>query len=108
MGARTKQNAALYARASYLDLIARLAANTRRLRAERGWTQVEAAVHCDMATFVYRTVEAGRENFSGTLIARLIDGFGVDVRELLAPAAPLAPLAPRRPTEPKPDEPPSE
>ena len=43
-----------------------------------------------MATFVYQTVETGRENFIGTLIARLGDGFGVDVRDLLAPALPLA------------------
>jgi hypothetical protein len=107
MGARTKRNAALYSRPSYLDLISRLAANTRRLRAEREWTQAEASERCEMATFVYQTVEAGRENFSGTLIARLVDGFGVDVRELLAPAAPLARRAPtpRAPSEP--EEPPA-
>ncbi len=103
MGARTKRNAALYSRPSYLDLIARLAANTRRLRAEREWTQAEAAEHCEMATFVYQTVEAGRENFSGTLIARLVDGFGVDVRELLSPAPPLA----RRRRKPAPPEDPA-
>lgn len=107
MGARTKRNAALYTRPSYLDLIARLAANTRRLRAERGWTQAEAAEHCEMATFVYQTVEAGRENFTGTLVARLVDGFGVDVRDLFSPASPLA-RPPRGPQTPPGDDAPSE
>jgi hypothetical protein len=61
-----------------------------------------------MATFVYQTLEAGRENFSGTLIARLVDGFGVDVRELLAPAPPLAKRS-RASREPaKADDPPAE
>ncbi len=75
---------------TYLDLLARLAANVRRLREERGWTQAVAAERCDMAVYVLQTVEAGRSNFTGTVISRLCDGLGVDVKVLFEPAAPLA------------------
>jgi hypothetical protein len=87
----------LYARPSFRTIVGRVAANTRRLREERGWTQVQAAVRCEMATFVLQTVEAGRRNLSATTLARLCDGFGVDVQELMVPAAPLA-----RPTKGRP------
>ncbi len=43
-----------------------------------------------MATFVLQTVESGRRNLSATTLARLCDGFEVDIQELLLPAAPLA------------------
>ncbi len=90
MGTKVRRNPGLYVRPTYVDLLARLAANTRRLREAKGWTQAEAAEHCDMATYVLQTVEAGHANFTGTVVARLCDGFGVDVRELFEPAAPLA------------------
>lgn len=90
MGTKKLRNPALYTRPTYRDLLARLAANTRRLREARGWTQAEAAEHCDMAVYVLQTVEGGRANFTGTVVARLCEGFEVDVRELFAPAAPLA------------------
>jgi transcriptional regulator with XRE-family HTH domain len=90
MGTKVRRNPGLYARPTYVDLLARLAANTRRLREAKGWTQAEAAEHCEMATYVLQTVEGGRANFTGTVVARLCDGFEVDVRELFVPAAPLA------------------
>lgn len=97
MGTQRLRNPELYENPVYLDLIARLAANTRRLRAERGWTQEQAAERCSMATLVLQTVESGRKNFTGTVVARLCQGFGVDVREFFAPAAPLARRNPGRP-----------
>ncbi len=90
MGTKKLRNPTLYTRPTYRDLLARLAANTRRLREARGWTQAEAAERCDMAVYVLQTVESGRANFTGTVVARLCEGFEVDVRELFAPAAPLA------------------
>ncbi len=89
-GSKRSQRADLYKKSTYLDLVARLAANTRKLREARGWTQAAAAEHCEIAIYVLQTVEAGRENFTGTVVARLCDGFGVDVRVLFEPAAPLA------------------
>lgn len=99
MGTQRLRHPELYLDPVYLDLIARLAANTRRLRAERNWTQEEAAEHCNVATVVFQTVEGGRKNFTGTVVARLCKGFGVDVRELFEPAPPLARKKPGRPSK---------
>lgn len=99
-GSKRSQREELYKRSTYLDLVARLAANTRKLRETRGWTQAVAAEHCEMAVYVLQTVEAGRENFTGTVVARLCDGFGVDVRQLFEPAAPLATRPRGRPPRP--------
>jgi transcriptional regulator with XRE-family HTH domain len=97
VGTLRLRNPELYKDLVYLDLISRLAANVRRLRAVRGWTQEEAADRCGMATLVLQTAEGGRKNFTGTVVARLCKGFGVDVRDLFAPAAPLAQRKPGRP-----------
>lgn len=90
-------NAALYERKTYLDLVARLAANVRRLRHERQWTQAQAAEACEMAVYMLQTVESGRANFTGTVLARLCDGLGAPVEELFKPAAPLTPRKRGRP-----------
>lgn len=95
----SSERAGLYARESYRTIITRVAANARRLREARGWTQAHAAVECSMATFMLQTVESGRRNVSATTLARLCDGFGVDVQELLQPAAPLATPKQGRPTK---------
>ena len=102
MGTKKLRNPTLYTRPTYRDLLARLAANTRRLREARGWTQAEAAERCDMAVYVLQTVEGGRANFTGTVVARLCEGFEVDVRELFEPAAPLAKRNRGRPRKSKP------
>lgn len=105
MGTKKLRNPTLYTRPTYRDLLARLAANTRRLREARGWTQAEAAERCDMAVYVLQTVESGRANFTGTVVARLCEGFEVDVRELFEPATPLAKRKRGRPPK---NEPPGE
>lgn len=80
----------VYERKTYLELLSRLGANTRRLREAKGWTQAEAAEACSMATLQLQMVELAKRNFTGTVLARLCDGFGVGVEELLKEAAPLA------------------
>lgn len=71
------------------DLLARIAANARHLRTERGWTQEEAAQRCDgLSPYVYRQVEGALTNLTAATVARLVRGFAVDVAALFAPAPP--------------------
>lgn len=94
-----KSRAPQYESARYADLLARLSANVRRLRAERGWTQEETAHRCGrMSTYLFQLVESGTTNATATTLARLCDGFGLDVVALLAPvSAPRAARTGRRP-----------
>lgn len=94
-----KDRAPQYESPRYGDLLARLAGNVRRLRAERGWTQEEAAHQCGgMSTYLFQLVESGTTNPTATTLARLCDGFDLDVVALLAPvSAPLAARTGRRP-----------
>ena len=79
-------------------LLARIAANVRRLRADRGWTQADAARRCaDMATPYLQLIERGGVNLTAGTLARLARGFGVDASELVAPAEPMPPRKPGRP-----------
>lgn len=78
----------LYDRASYRDLLLRIAGNARRLREERGWTQVKAAVRAEMAVYQYQRLESGRYNTTMTVVARLVDAFGVEPAELFRPFYP--------------------
>ena len=83
----------------YGDILSRLAGNVRFIRAERGWTQEETAYRCgEMSTYLYQLVESGTTNPTATTLARLCDGFDLDVLVLLAPvSAPLAARTGRRP-----------
>lgn len=82
----------------YLDLLSRLAANVRRLREAKGWTQDEAAHQClKMGVLVYASIERGENNLTAVTLARLAVGFGVDVRSLLDPAPLPTPRKPGRP-----------
>lgn len=74
----------------YEGIVERVAANVRRLRETRGWTQEDAAHRCaGLHVTLYRTVEGGRTNITATTLARLCAGFEVDVKELFEPAPPL-------------------
>ena len=91
MERRNPARAPLYQTKKYKDLVGRLAANVRRLREARGWTQEVAAGKArGMETVHYRAVETQRANFTAVTVARLCEAFGVDVLELFAPAEPPA------------------
>lgn len=70
--------------AEYADAQARLRANLRRLREERGWTQAEAAERCGMSFQQLSQVESGRSNVTLVTLCRLARGLGVDLADLVA------------------------
>ena len=91
MRRRKTERADLYALPSYRDVVARVAANVRRLRADQGLTQEECAHRChEMPVTLLRLVESGKTNVTALTLGRLSEGLQVDVMELLRPAAPLA------------------
>ncbi|WP_084737932.1 helix-turn-helix domain-containing protein [Cystobacter ferrugineus] len=84
---RRPERAEQYESAAYRELQARLATAVRRLREERGWTQEEAAHRCGMTTRLFQRVEGADVNLTFTSLARLCEGFGVDVVQLLKSSA---------------------
>lgn len=89
---------AFYELPEYVELLGCIAANVRRLREAKGWTQDEAAHQClKMSELVYASIERAEANFTAVTLARLAIGFGVDVRALLDPAPAPPPRKPGRP-----------
>ncbi|MCY1075182.1 helix-turn-helix domain-containing protein [Archangium lansingense] len=82
---RRPERAEQYESAAYRDLQARLAASVRHLREVKGWTQEEAAHRCGMTTRLFQRVEGEDVNLTFTTLARLCDGFEVDVVQVLKP-----------------------
>lgn len=86
---RSKSRVQLFG-ATYRAVVERVASNVRRLRDARGWTQEECAFQCgDLDVTLLRMIESGRTNVTAATVARLVDGFGIDVRDLYEPAPPL-------------------
>ncbi|MBI5547142.1 MAG: helix-turn-helix transcriptional regulator [Deltaproteobacteria bacterium] len=79
-----------YRSPTYLGIQRRLAHSVLRLRQERELSQEVAAERSGMAVQVYQRVEGAKANATLTTIARLCDGFGVDVAELFAEEARVA------------------
>ncbi|MFO0605037.1 MAG: helix-turn-helix transcriptional regulator [Polyangiales bacterium] len=79
-----------------------MAANARRLREARGWTQAEAASKSGLDDRAYREVESGRANLTLGTLLRVAKAYDDDVASLLAPAAPWARRRPGRPLDPLP------
>lgn len=101
---RKASRAGLFTTEAYRAVRERLAANARRLREARGWTQEEAAERCgELHPTLYRSVEAGRPNATVLTISRLCQGFGVDVAEFFLPAPPLEKRPRGRPKAAKPE-----
>jgi transcriptional regulator with XRE-family HTH domain len=75
---RTEQ----YASPTYLEIQERIARNARRLRERHEWTQEDAAHKSGLSTRLYQRVEAGDSNLTLTTLARLCEGFAVDISEL--------------------------
>lgn len=48
------------------------------LRAERGWTQDQAAAECGIDRSYLATVEAGKRNVGVAVVYRLARGFGIE------------------------------
>ncbi len=63
-----------------------LAANVRRLRQERGWTQHELALEAELEPRSIRAVEGAKTAPRLDTIVRLADALGVDIGELFRPA----------------------
>ncbi len=75
---------AQYRSSSYEQIVTRLAANVRRLRKLRNWTQERVAFECKMPLRLVQRLEARGTNATATTLARLCKGLKVDVTELLA------------------------
>jgi len=82
---RRPERAEQYESDAYRELQRRLATAVRSLREQKGWTQEEAAHRCGMTTRLYQRVEGEEVNLTFTSLARLCDGFEVDVVRLLKP-----------------------
>lgn len=81
----------------YRDWVGRVAANARRMREARSWSQEQAADSCGLDRRHYQAVEAGSVNLTLTTLARLTAGFEVDPIELLLLSAPPKKRGPGRP-----------
>lgn len=87
---RREDRAQQYKTAAYQNLAGRFGANVRRVRESLGLTQAEAAERCSLGTKHLQRIEAADMNLTLTTIARICEGFALDVREFFAPVAPLA------------------
>lgn len=87
----------------FTKLAGSVAANARRLRGARGWTQAETASKSGLDDRAYREVESGRANLTLATLMRVARAFDGDVMSLLAPASPMPRRRPGRPLTPLPD-----
>jgi DNA-binding XRE family transcriptional regulator len=79
---RRAERLPLYEGETYRALQERLAENTLRLREGQDLSQEEAAHRCQMSTRLYQRAESEEANLTLATIARICDGFGVDVVDL--------------------------
>jgi transcriptional regulator with XRE-family HTH domain len=69
------------------DPLASLAANIRRLRERRGWTQERLAEEAGLATRYVQTLESLRANPRASVLVAIAGALAVDVGRLFQPAA---------------------
>ena len=85
MGRRRKKTREhQYESGAYLSILERIAVNCRRLRESAEWTQEEAAHNIGLSTRLLQRAEACDANLTLTTIARLCQGYEVDISELVA------------------------
>lgn len=72
-----------YESAAFLDIQARVAAAVRSLRKKAKISQEEAAHRCEMSTRLLQQVESAQANLTLTTLARLCEGFEVDISRLV-------------------------
>jgi DNA-binding XRE family transcriptional regulator len=64
----------------------RLGANLLRLRTAKKWSQDDAAERCNISLQqTYQQIESAKVNVTMFTLTKLASGFGVDLRDLLAP-----------------------
>lgn len=68
---------------SAMDIRQRLAANLRRLRHEKGWSQEDYADRAGIHRTYVSDIERGARNPTITVIEKLAKPFGVKIGELL-------------------------
>jgi transcriptional regulator with XRE-family HTH domain len=60
----------------------------KELRTARGWTQEQAAERCGIGYKLFQLYELGVKDNPGLLtLAKIANGFGLEVHELLAPSS---------------------
>ena len=74
-----------YQSPTYLRLLDQLAAGVSGLRSQRRWTQEEAADKASMGLRHFQAVEGQESNVTLTTLARLCEGFEVEIRDLFKP-----------------------
>ena len=68
-----------------MDAPHRLAANVRRLRKERGWSQEAFAEHAGVHRTYVSQLERAKKNVTITVLDRLATALGVEPGDLLTP-----------------------
>jgi transcriptional regulator with XRE-family HTH domain len=63
-----------------------IAANVRRERERRGWTQEQLGEAADLAPRYVQRIETGRINPRAVVVAALADALGIDPGRLFRPA----------------------
>lgn len=66
-----------------MDVRTRLAANLRRLRKEKGWSQEDYADRAEIHRTYVSDIERGARNPTITVVEKLAKPFGVPIGELL-------------------------
>jgi transcriptional regulator with XRE-family HTH domain len=81
---RNKSRRSLYTSPAFTQLAQRLRIGVTALRAEKRWTQTEAAEQCRLPLRSYQAVESGKSLSNATLVTlgHLSAGYRVDVGEL--------------------------
>lgn len=73
-----------YESETYIEIQERIAVNCLRLRKSEDWTQEDAAHELGLSTRLLQRAELGDSNLTLTTIARICEGYEVDITELVA------------------------